>query len=135
MSVTPTFKEVGKAIGDALSASVSIADSVGIHRGKAGTNSTFPLIRMHEQMPTDYQETIGARVWQYHYISVIAVSPNQVEAEDIARAIDTVLQRGSLTIEFGRHGVTQNIQSVWYQEGDGKTYTHAGAIYRIGVSV
>lgn len=135
MAETPTFKEVGKAIGDALSASTDIPDGTGIKRGKPGSGATFPLIRMHEQMPTDYQEMLGGRVWQYHYISVIAVSPNQTQAEDLARAVDSVLQRQPLTVEFGRHGVTQAISSIWFQEGEGTTYTHAGAIYRIGVSV
>ena len=130
---TPTFKEVGKALGDLLSSSVDIDCS--IYRGKAGADSTFPHIRMQQQADTDDVEMLGGRVFQYHYIAVIAVSQSASEADELAGILDSVLQRSALTIEFGRHAVTKRIGGIWYQEGDGNTYTHSGGIYRIGVSV
>jgi len=132
-----THKEVATAIRAALNVAgvTAYVPNTRVKRGKAKRGTTYPLIRMHPQANSEDIETMGARVFQVFYMSVIAVSTNADEADDISKAIDAALERVTLTIGTNQHGSTIRVGMVYFDEDaeDDKVYTHSGGIYKIGV--
>lgn len=140
MTDISTFKDVATAIRQRLLASTDIAaivaqdDWQGIHRGQPETEAQYPLIRMQMQADSDDVTTLGDTVFQLYYIAVIGVSQDSDEADELTRLVFAELNRQPLTIGSpNRHSTTVSIGSLWYQEGEGNTYTHSGRIYRVGV--
>lgn len=133
--MTITFKEVATAIRTALLADTNITNIVSsrIYRGLPSSGAAFPLIRMHPQAPSDDIGNLGARVYQFFYISVIAVSQDADEADSISALIDAALERVSLTVAGTRVGTSVRQGDIWFQDKDGEIYTRSGGIYRIGV--
>ncbi len=136
-----THKEVCIGIRDALIEYSGLTDIVpenNIKRGKPKDSTTFPLIRMFPQAGADDVETMGARVFQIFYISVIAVSESNDEADDISKLIDLALERQHLEIGDDQHNGTAcvRMQTIFFNEDgdDGKNYAHSGGTYRIGVN-
>ncbi len=131
-----SFKEVATAIRAALVPMAATVPQTNVLRGTGTTAKVFPIIRMHQQANAEDISTMGRRLFQVFYVSVIAVAKNNASsADDISVAFDALLERGSLNIGTAQHNTTVRIGRVWYEEfaDDGAVYTHSGGIYRIGV--
>lgn len=137
-----TFKEVATGIRTKLLATGAITDILpvdawgGVHRGKPPTDALFPLIRMQMQSDSQDLTTLGDTVFQLYYISVICVSEDADEADELNALCFAALNRQAITIGSpDKHGNTSRTGTIWYQEGAERTFTHSGGIYRIGVRI
>lgn len=131
------FKEVFTAVRAGLNVAgvTALVANANVYRGIPPRSAPIPNIRMQVQSESRDISTIGRRVYQYFYISVIGVANNPDSADEISLAIDAALERVSLSIGSSQHGNTMRVAQINYDEygADDEVYTHSGGIYEIGV--
>lgn len=110
--------------------------SAGIVHQTARSNSNFPLVIFHKQSGIAVKR-FGGNAFDDHLWLVKAVDRGPAgssasRAEDIAKAVDDLLDFGSLSITGGTTLSLLRESDVDYVETEGdQIYRHHGALYRL----
>jgi hypothetical protein len=129
------------AMSTAIKAALNVAPLTTTHGVQGFYNAivkpgiTRPYVRW-QLLAAEDEETIGLRCYtKFTYLVEGVTRENYTLASDIADAIDTILQRGTLTITGGTHDATWRTQPMERPNvaKDGTPYWHVGGIYVIGV--
>lgn len=109
--------------------------SAGIQHAVARPGSRFPYIIFNKQSGVP-ERAFGENAYDDYIWLVKAVDRNTSSsaAEDIAKAIDDLLDYGSLAVTGGTTLAVLRDSDVDYPETDGdQTYRHHGANYRLDI--
>lgn len=112
------------------------AGSASIRHAVAPTNSAFPYL-IFDKVSGIPVLRFGGNAWddQLWLVKAVDRSESSSVAEDTAKAIDDLLDFGTLTVSGGVTLAVLRDSDVDYVETDGdKSYRHAGARYRISVA-
>jgi hypothetical protein len=135
-----SFTDIATAVRSALNVALITASvpQTRVYSDSPPRSATFPYIKIRQQADSRDVHTLGDSVYQFWYISVTVVHSDPGTADTILKNINSILNRGSLTIGSpNRHGVTKKVgYTRFFEDSDnGNSYLNAGAIYEIGVGV
>ena len=137
MSVLTKAIRTGLAQKLAASSSVTnlLSGSGAIYHAKAPAQASFPLVIFHQQSNIRAIQAFGDRggrnsLW---LVKGVALGENSDRADDIAAALETLLDDTTLTIAGSTTLYRMNWeQDVQYAEDeDGEQIRHSGGLYRI----
>lgn len=110
--------------------------SASLFHGVGRTNTGFPYVIFSKQSGIPVQR-FGGNAYDDHIwlVKAVARDTSSSTAEDIAKAIDDLLDFGTLTITGGTLLHLARESDVDYTETDGdQTFRHHGANYRLDVA-
>lgn len=110
--------------------------SAGIRHAVAPPGALFPFVIFDKVSGTPTRR-MGGNAWddQLWLVKVVDRAESSSVAEDTAKAIDDLLDFGTLTVSGGVTLAVLRDSDVDYTETDGdKTYRHHGARYRLSVA-
>ncbi len=134
--------EVSKALKTALNVAPiisthTVSTTLGFWNNTVAPTATAPYVRW-VLLGSEDLETLGARIaTRFDYLVEAVTNTDYDLAADIADAIDTILQRGTLTITGGTHDVTYRTGVMERQTmgENGELYHHVGGFYSIHVQL
>jgi hypothetical protein len=110
--------------------------SASLYHAYAKLNALFPFVVFHKQSGRPVQR-FGGNAFDDHLWTVKAVDRggSSSKAEDIAKAIDDLLDFGTITVSGGTVLALTRESDVDYTEtADDQMYRHHGAMYRLRVA-
>lgn len=110
--------------------------SAGIRHAVAPASTRFPYVIFNKQSGIPAQN-FGGNAYDNHVwlVKAVANDTSSSTAEDIAKAIDDLLDFGSITVSGGTLLFLARDSDVDFVETDGdQTYRHHGANYRLIVA-
>lgn len=126
---------VRKALYAKLSETSGVTSKVGsrIYHAQAPPTATYPLVILHKQAGTKVRAMQTPESFKRETWLVKAVDRNSSSnlAEEIAKAIDSALDGGALSVEGKTVADLAHVGDVDYLEDSGdQQYRHHGATYR-----
>ena len=110
--------------------------SASLRHAVAPPTGRFPFVIFNKQSGTPIQR-FGGNAYDTHLwlVKAVARDTSSSTAEDIAKAIDDLLDFGTITVSGATLLFLARDSDVDYVETDGdQTYRHHGALYRVAIA-
>lgn len=129
-------KAIRTALAQKLAASSSVTSIAtgGIYHAQAPAQATYPLVIFNQQSNTRFIQAFSDKAGRNSLWMVkgVTVAPNSDSADDLASAIETLLDEGTLSVSGGTLYRMSWEQDIQYTEvEDGEQIRHSGGLYRI----